>query len=118
MYYVCIENNKVINILGYEPSVPSSVSLVTITAEQYQQIMAQTHLFDVTASRVIPVDAAILEQKNTDVLNAQQREFLNSTDWKVLRHIRQKALGITTSLTEEQYLELERQREDAAAQVV
>jgi len=118
MYYVCIENNKVINILGYEPSVPTSVSLVTITAEQYQQIMSQSHVFDVNSKQVIPVDSSILEQKNTDVLNAQQREILNSTDWKVLRHIRQKALGITTSLTEEQYLELERQREAAAAHVV
>lgn len=118
MYYVCIENNKVINILGYEPSVPNSVSLVTITSEQYQQIMAQTHVFDVATQQVISIDASILEQKSTDVLNAQQREILNSTDWKVLRHIRQKALGITTSLTEEQYLALERQREDAAARVV
>lgn len=117
MYYVCIENNKVVNILGYEPSVPNSVELVTITSDQYQQIMNQTHVFDVATKQVVSVDDSILEQRNTDVLNAQEREFLNSTDWKVLRHIRQKALGIATSLTEEQYLELERQREDAATRV-
>jgi len=35
-----------------------------------------------------------------------------------LRHIRQKHLGIATSLTEEQYTELENQREAAAQRVV
>ena len=118
MYYVCIENNKVINILGYAPSVPNTVSLVTITAEQNKQIMDQTHVFDVASSRVVPVADSVAAQKAQDLINAQERDFLNSTDWKVLRHIRQKALGITTSLTEQEYLALERQREDAAARIV
>lgn len=118
MYYVCIENNKVINILGYQPAVPTTVTLVTITAEEYSKIMAQTHSFDVVTKSVIPVESALLAQKALDVTNAQQREFLNSTDWKVLRHIRQKTLGIPTSITEEEYLALERQREDAAARIV
>jgi hypothetical protein len=118
MHYVCIENNKVINILGYQPEVPSSVSLVTITDEQYRQISAQTHVFDVTSKQVVPMESALLAQKAVDLTNAQEREFLNSSDWQVLRHIRQKTLGIATSLTEDQYLALERQREDAASRIV
>lgn len=118
MHYVCIENNKVINILGYQPSVPSTVTLSTITDEEYTKIMAQTHAFDVASKQVIPVADSVAAQKAQDILNAQQREFLNSTDWKVLRHFRQKSLGIATSLTEAEYLALEQQREDAAARIV
>jgi len=64
------------------------------------------------------MDTAILAQKEQEKLNAVEREFLNSTDWKILRHLRQQALDLTTSLTEEQYLELEQQRQAAAARIV
>jgi len=118
MYYVCIENNAVIGIQNYEPAVPSTVTVVTITDEQNQQIINQSHRFDITTKTVVPVDSAIISQREQEKLNAVEREFLNSTDWKVMRHIRQKALGIPTSLTEEQYIELEQQRQAAAARIV
>lgn len=44
--------------------------------------------------------------------------FLNSSDWKVLRHIRQKALEIPTSLSDEEYLALEEARQEASAKVL
>lgn len=118
MHYVCIENNIVVGIQSYEPAVPSSISVVTITDQQHKQIIDQTHRFDVPTKTVVPVDASILADKEQEKLNAVEREFLNSTDWKVMRHIRQKALGIPTSLTEQQYLELEQQRQAAAARIV
>ena len=118
MYYVCIENNLVTGIMSYEPAVPEAVRTVTISDEQYNQIMAQTHRFDITTNNLVSVPSQELEQKARDVLNAVEREFLNSTDWKVMRHIRQKALGEITSLTEEQYLELEQQRSGAAGRIV
>lgn len=37
--------------------------------------------------------------------------FLKETDWKVLRHVGQKALGVATSMTEEEYLALEQERQ-------
>lgn len=118
MHYVCIENNKIVSILNYVPSVPNTVTVVTITDEQHAQLLNQTHVFDIETSSVVPVSTASLTQKQTDVANAQEREFLNSTDWKVLRHIRQQALGIPRSLTDNEYLELERQREASAARIV
>jgi hypothetical protein len=60
----------------------------------------------------------ISAQAAQEQTNQQALTFLASTDWKVLRHIRQKALGETTSLTEEEYLALELQRSQAAASVV
>lgn len=117
MHYVCIEDNRVASILSYEPNVPNTITVVTITDDQYNQIVAQTHQFDVATRTVKSVDANILSQKAKEVENAEHREFLRSTDWKVLRHLRQKALGIPTSLTDSEYLALEQQRADAAASI-
>jgi hypothetical protein len=36
----------------------------------------------------------------------------------ILRNIRQKALNITTSLTDAEYLQLEQQRQAAAARII
>ena len=118
MHYVCIENNQVTGIQSYEPAVPNTVSIVTITDEQHRQIIDQTHRFDVSSRTVVAVDSAILAEKEQYRLNGLEREFLNSTDWKVLRHMRQKALNIPTTLTDAQYLELEQQRQAASARIV
>lgn len=118
MHYVCIENGKVVGIQSYEPNVPSSISVISITDEQHKQLMNQTHRFDLVSKTVVPINSSELSQREQEKLNAVEREFLNSTDWKVLRHLRQKALAIPTSLTEQQYLELEQQRQAAAARIV
>jgi hypothetical protein len=118
MYYVCIENDHVTSILGYEPEVPTSVQVVTITDDEYQQITNQTHVYNVTLKSVEPVDSSILARKEQEKANAIEREFLNSTDWQILRHIRQKSLGTPTTLTEAEYLALEQKRADAANRIV
>jgi hypothetical protein len=118
MYYVCIENNQITGIQSYEPAVPSTVSVATISDTQHAQIMAQTHQFDVASRTVIAVNQSIIDQQEQDRLNGLEREFLNSTDWKIMRHIRQKALNVATSLTDTEYTELEQQRQAAAARIV
>jgi hypothetical protein len=117
MHYVCIENNLVVSILSYQPNVPSSVAVVEITDAQAAQISAQTHYFDVSSRTVATEAAGVTAQRAVTVANGQEREFLNSTDWKVLRHIRQKALNITTSLSDAEYIQLEQQREAASARI-
>jgi hypothetical protein len=118
MYYVCIEENKIVSILNYSPAVPVSVSVYEITDQQAEQIKDQTHYFDITSKSLQTVASSITAEKEQYRLNGIEREFLNSTDWKILRHMRQKALGKITSLTEEQYLELEQQRSGAASRIV
>ena len=44
-------------------------------------------------------------------------KFLQDTDFKVLRHVGQKALGIQTSMSEEAYLALEAQRQEARLKI-
>ena len=105
-------------ILNYLPSVPSTVRLQEITDTQADQLRAQTHYFDIADNAVKTVAENVAVQKTTELANAQEREFLNNSDWKILRHIRQKALNITTSLSDAEYIQLEQQREAAAARVV
>lgn len=118
MHYVCIENNKIVSILNYAPNVPNSVSLVQITDAEHLQLQAETHYFDLATKTVKPVAASVINQKQIDQQNALEKDFLSNTDWKVLRHLRQKTLGIPTSLTEEEYLALERQRQAAAQRII
>jgi hypothetical protein len=44
--------------------------------------------------------------------------FLKTTDYRVLRHLGQKALNISTTLTEQEYLDLETQRQEARTKVL
>jgi hypothetical protein len=118
MYYVCIENNQVIGIQGYQPTVPVTVSVVTITDAQHQQLIDQTHKFDAASRTVVVTDPAVTAEKEQYKLNGIEREFLASTDWKILRHLRQKALNIPLSLTDAEYTELEQQRQAASARIV
>jgi hypothetical protein len=116
--FVCIENNEVVSILSYEPNVPSTIEIVEITDAENQLIKDRTHYFDLATRTVIWLPAADLEKKEIEKQNIPILEFLSSSDWKVLRHLRQKTLGIATSLSEEEYLELENQRQDAANRII
>jgi hypothetical protein len=118
MHYVCIEDNKIVSILNYEPSVPETVSVTEITDEDATKIKDETHFFDIKTQTVQLVASEIIAVKEQEKLNAVEREFLNTTDWKVMRHIRQKALAIPTSLTEEEYIQLELARQAAAERIV
>jgi hypothetical protein len=83
-----------------------------------EAIPARTHRevklrAEYTVEVVDITEAVALEKLSTEALR-----YLESTDWKVLRHIRQKALGITTSMNDEEYLEFELGRVEAANKVV
>jgi hypothetical protein len=117
MYYVCLENNQVVSILNYQPSVPQTVTVVEITDNDFFKIENKTHCFNVGSRTVDPIPQEQLIQEQTFNENNQKREFLNSTDWKILRHLREKALDINTTITEQEYLELEKQRHDAAKSI-
>lgn len=50
--------------------------------------------------------------------SAAALKFLAETDYKAIRHIGQKALGIATSMSEAEYLALEQERQAAREKVV
>ena len=114
MHYVCIKENKITSILNYEPNVPSDVEIVIITDEEYSLLVKDTHTFSMSLKKVIEHANEHITAKQVQESNAQYSELLTSTDWKVMRHIRQKALGLPTTLSDEEYIALEQQRQDAA----
>lgn len=114
-YFVCIEYDRVISVLDYEPNVPSSVELVEITEDQYNQLNSGDYYFDVTKRVILSKDKSVI---NVARENEQRYGFLDSTDWQVLRHLREKALGLETTLSEDQYIALEQKRQETAKSIV
>jgi hypothetical protein len=109
MYYICIENEFVISVLDYLPEVPLTVSVVEITKEEFDGLTTGKKQFDIETKTIIDsiIDSSLEEKLN----------FLRSTDWMVLRHIREKSLELTTTLTEEEYLNLESKRQNVAMSI-
>lgn len=60
----------------------------------------------------------ISEQIELQKQSEEALRFLNQSDFKVLRHLRQKALNLPLSLSEEEYLALEQQRHEASKKVI
>lgn len=115
-YFVCVENDKVVSVIDYEPNVPDSVKLFSISEDEYKDITVnRTHFFNTKTGKVKKIEKEILLNR----LNTQESlRFLSMTDWKILRHIREKALGIETTMTEEQYIDLENERQIRAKSIV
>jgi len=118
MHYICIENNEVVSVLNYVPNVPESIEVVEISDDDHAKIQKETHFFNVETKTVQEVAQEVLDQKAEYVKNGEFRDFLCESDWKVLRHIREKSLGLETSLSEEEYIELEQARQQAADNIV
>jgi len=82
---------------------------------------AGTHYFDETLKKVVSKSKSVLDEikqkQDTDRKNRTLLKFLADTDWKILRHIREKALNLPTSLSDSEYIVLEKSRHDAAAAI-
>lgn len=115
--FVCVENDKVIGMQEFEPSVPDSVKVYQITEEEYKAIIDGNMVFNVKKKKVTEPLAKELKEKEAQQIIQEARKLLNTTDWQVMRHIREKALNMKTSLTEDEYLKLERERHMAAAKI-
>jgi glutathione peroxidase-family protein len=118
MRYICVEDNKVISVLEYSPSVPESVAVIEITEQDYENLEKGLAYFDIQSSSIISYPQEHFNNQQIEKNNAAEREFLNSTDWMVLRHLRQKFLGLNTTLSEQQYQELEQRRHESANRIV
>jgi hypothetical protein len=121
MFYACIKNNRVISILNRAPE--NADAIVAISDEECDSILlSKTHYIDVENKKVARLPAAAPRQQyieiDQDEINTEMQQFLSDTDWKVLRHIRQLALGKSTSLSDEEYQDLETAREAAASKIV
>jgi len=115
MPFVYIENNEVVSVLQHKAETPSSVEQIEISHNEYEGLFNESLIFDLSTRKVIENSNSQNVQKHEK--NAELRYFLQSTDWKVLRHIRETNLKLDTSLTDEEYLELEQKRQQAAKNI-
>jgi hypothetical protein len=122
MHYVIIENGQLSSILNYEPNVPETHVVIEITDEEHTGIFDKTHYFDLEDNTVKSYGQTHLDSEAAKeaqrVINAEKRKFLADSDWKVMRHLREKALEQPTSLTDQQYIDLEQAKATAAAAIV
>lgn len=118
MYYVCIEDDRVVNVLDYAPEVPVTVTVVEISDAEYQLLADRSHYFDIPSQSVLPYSTEVIDARAQQQLNKRYHQELINSDWQVLRHIRQKALGVPTSLSEAEYLDLELRRNQAANSII
>lgn len=117
MYYVCVENNRIISVLNYEPAAPDTVTVKQISDHDYELLNSGSHYFDIPTYSILPHSSSVLDAIEQQKQSAVLRTQLENTDWQVLRHIRQKALGVPTSLSEAEYLDLELERNRIAAEI-
>jgi hypothetical protein len=59
----------------------------------------------------------VLSRTAIQSTDTESLAYLKSTDWMVLRHVRELALNMTTSLTQAEYIALETKRQAAAKSI-
>ena len=123
MNYLLIENEKLVGVCDYEPNVgDDDIQVITysgnIPKERILYINGKIEDSDnyvFLNGKYVRKTKAIINLINT---NEEAKNYLNDTDWLVIRHRDQLALGQTTSLTNEQYLDLLAKRQAARERVV
>lgn len=121
-YYIVYDSNRdSVSVINYEPNVPSDIKIIEISETEKFGMDQGIYYFDKTNQTVIKKALTEIQSegltKKTQQENAQHQDFLNSTDWKVLRHIREVALNQSTTLSQEEYIDLEKERSEAAKSI-
>jgi hypothetical protein len=119
MQYYCVENNQLVAVQNHEPNVPASVSVYPISNEDHDKTIAPnaTHYFDITLRKIVPLPQSFIDKRDAEKQYYKLTSEVSLSDWKVLRHIREKALELPTTLTEEEYVALELQRQNTVEQI-
>lgn len=117
MHYYCVENNQICSVSNYEPNVPASVSVYQVPDDIHERIQNKEWWFNLDSRTAEPLPAGVAAELEAGKTQHQKLAFLSSTDWKILRHLRQKALNIETTLAEHEYLDLEFKREQTARSI-
>jgi hypothetical protein len=113
MVYITLEGTTVLQLAGEAVN-------EEMLAEGYVGVEAEVPDFD-PAEQYLEYDNDVFTVKDIvksqEELNTIAQKFMDDTDWKVLRHLRQVTLEIDTTLTEEEYLDLEAERDAVALSI-
>lgn len=112
-YYICLEDGEFNHIHDYLPNVPDTIEVIEITEEDKKQLESDEYYFDVESKKVsIKPDKFFIEKEIIDEYY-KNKAFLSRTDYKILRHIREITLNITTTISNDELLKLETKRQQA-----
>lgn len=118
MHYVLVEEDRVISTINYEPSVPDTIKVYPIADEAYDCLIAKTHYFCIVEKKIVEVPKEVKDQQLSILSKKNGRAYLLATDWMVMRHIRELALKLPTTLSEKEYITLEEKRQSVAKAIV
>lgn len=122
MNYLLIENEQLVGVCDYEPNlgeddikvIPYSGNIPRERIIYINGKIQDSNNYVFINGKYVKKTNAILNILKT---NEESENYLTDTDWLVIRHRDQLALGQTTSLTNEQYLDLLAKRQAAREKV-
>ena len=101
-HYVCIENNEVTSILNYEPNVPSSIIVDTITDTEADTILINNNLFSFW--KYNHTVKGVQESGTIDLtLTVQESNTTSGDEWYTVKTDSVDADGEITSVTGDVY---------------
>ena len=116
MKYIIVQNNQI--VYQYEADQPQAFG-GSWSAEYSQHLEIDPSIqFPKLVDGVVVEDEEKKQQYEAQIQSQEALNFLNTTDWKVIRHRDQQALGVPTSMTEEQFQELLEQRQSARDSII
>jgi len=106
-YCVCIEGDTISGVFNYKPKVTKKSGIIVheISEESFSLLQLGTHYFDIQTKEVVEI-------KDDSKTKQKYQNFLNDSDWLVLRHMREKFLELPTSLIDSEFRALEQKRQN------
>ena len=95
-----------------------NIGLLTTVDKLESADWGMTNVPKPTIDDLETLQAAATTKKTQLETNKTNEAFLAETDWKILRHIREQHLGVTTSMTSAEFDALEQERQDKAKAIV
>jgi hypothetical protein len=123
MNYLLLENDELVGVCDYVPNIGED------------NIKILPYSGNIPKERILYINGSVEDSNNYTYLNgklvkktkaveklvqdnAEATDYLTNTDWLVIRHRDQVDLNQTTSLTNEQYLDLLAKRQQARDKVI
>ncbi|MBO6180619.1 hypothetical protein J6O86_02920 [bacterium] len=122
MNYLLIENEQLVGVCDYEPNVgDDDIKILTYSGNIPKERILYINGKIEDSNNYVFINGKYVKRtkavENLIKINADATNYLTDTDWLVIRHRDQLALGQETSLTNEQYLDLLAKRQAAREKV-
>ncbi len=106
MYFVCVDNDlNFAGVYDYKPNIPSELTLKEISEQDFLKLQSGDFTYDGASGQIQPIE------KSEPSISEKYKFYLDDSDWLILRHMREKFLKIKTTLSDKQFLALERKRQ-------